>query len=372
VFTPGQTRTLAHLTGLAELGRLAGCLAACSFDPATYFSQNRKLASGGFDTSSALFHFLTYGYDEERNLTCGPLPEGLAGLRALSIPNAEYARRLFRRLFFAQLRHPDSAERLWRGPDAALIECLRAMAGIPYFVFGDSHASHYLRKVWIGARWLGAMPIVCHGASAMGLANPASRSGYGEKILTWARRAANIAEFDVPIFLKFGGIDAEFLWMMRRIRNDTRQFSIVEFDEFARESTARYGEFLDALAGIVGAGVLRVCSTFPSVLADAYWTDAFLDAHRGNPADDRRLADRLQNIEIPPFKTRTQLRGLYNYYLRDVCRTKGLTFVDDFSPFIEASGGTDPCCYLGNGGREYHLDYRAIDDALVGIIRTFV
>ena len=83
------------------------------------------------------------------------------------------------------------------------------------------------------------------------------------------------------------------------------------------------------------------------------------------------LAARLSNIEIPPFAMRTQLRGLYNYYLRDVCRERGLTFVDDYAPFLDGGRGTDPRCYIEQGGREYHLDFRASETALVDLIWRF-
>jgi len=372
MFTASQAEALLKLAGLAELEPLVRAVAGCGFDPAIYLADNSGLTESGYDAGSAAFHFLAYGYGEDRNLICGPLPEGLSAFRQVSIPNRAYAAGLFRTLFFGQLRDPKTADRVWHVIDAGLIECLRAMGGLPYVIFGDSHTNHYLRKASVGERWLAPLPVVCHGASAIALGNPNSRLGYGERILDWARMAAGSGTFNAPIFLKFGGLDAEFRWMWRRLQNGVRQFSLAEYDEFARFSAAGYGAFLDRLSEILGNRVLRVCSVFPSALADAYWAEIFIEAYRATPEEDRDLAARLRDFEIPRFATRTQLRALYNYYLRSMCRQKGLVFVDDFAPFVGRDGSTDPRCYLRHGGRDNHLDRREIDAEMAGIVEHFV
>lgn len=372
MFTASQAEALLKLTGLAELEPLVRAVTGCGFDPAIYLADNSGLAESGYDAGSAAFHFLAYGYGEERNLVCGPLPEGLLAFRQLSIPNRAYAARLFRSLFFGQLNNLKTADRVWHVIDAGLIECLRAMGGLPYVIFGDSHANHYLRRASAGERWLAPLPVVCHGASAIALGNPKSRLGYGEKILHWARIATGSGAFEAPIFLKFGGLDAEFRWMWRRLQNGVRQFSLPEYDEFARLSAAGYGAFLDRLSEILGKRVLRVCSVFPSVLADAHWAEIFIEAYRATPEEDCLLAERLRDFEIPGFATRTQLRALYNYYLRSMSRQKGLVFVDDFSPLVGRDGNTDPRCYRGHGGRNNHLDRREIDAEIVGIVERFI
>jgi hypothetical protein len=108
------------------------------------------------------------------------------------------------------------------------------------------------------------------------------------------------------------------------------------------------------------------------VLGDANWSAVFLTAHRSSPERDRALAGELARTEIPSLSTRTQLRGLYNDYLHDMCRLKSLVFVDDFSPLLDARGNTAERCYAGHGGRDFHVDYRGAQEALVAVIQRFV
>src|SRR5436305_14869830 len=105
---------------------------------------------------------------------------------------------------------------------------------------------------------------------------------HGCEILRWARTTESLPfKFDAPVFLKFGGIDAEFLWVRRRIRKGAYRFSLVELDAFARESVSRYRLFPVALGNIVDPNLLRVCSEFLSALVEARWAARFLAAHRG-------------------------------------------------------------------------------------------
>jgi hypothetical protein len=270
------------------------------------------------------------------------------------------------------MRNPRTADRLWNGIARGHLECVRAMGGIPYVVIGDSHAGHYLRLAWRDGRWLAALPMVCHGGSATDLADEISRFGYGARMLRWARATADLASpLDLPIFLKFGGIDTEFLWIRHRIRNRIYRFSVAEFNDFARESVFRYGCFLDAFASVVDRGQLRICTTFPAVLGDASWHAGFLHAHRVSPERDCSLANELKKIEVPNRSTRTQLRGLYNDYLREMCRAKSLVFVDDFSPLLDANGDTSECCYAGHGGQGFHVDYHGSEQPLLKVIYAY-
>src|SRR5260370_19968155 len=83
----------------------------------------------------------------------------------------------------------------------------------------------------------------------------------GERILQWARAMADLEHsFDLPVFLKFGGMDAEVLWMRMRIRRKVYRFSIAEFSDFACESVCCYGRFLDALAHLMDRRLLMVCA----------------------------------------------------------------------------------------------------------------
>src|SRR5882762_9317889 len=113
---------------------------------------------------------------------------------------------------------------------------------------------------------------------------------------------------NLPVFLKFGGIDAEFLWMRTRIRRGIYRFSVAEFTDFAYESVACYGRFLDALANLMDRRLLRICAAYPAVLDDANWAAGFLSIQRASDQD--HLASKLKKTEIPDRSMRTHLRRL--------------------------------------------------------------
>jgi hypothetical protein len=371
VLNSAQAALLAERTDGLDPDRLIACVRACGFDENAYLANHADLQSAGFDAPQALHHFLAQGYAQNRNVTCGVLPDGLDGIRALAPLSRDYIGGLFRGLFFGQARNPRMADRLWTGIDPRTIECLRAMGGRPYVVIGDSHANHYLRRTSLDERWLAALPMVCIGGTAMWLADENSRTGFGGRVLRWACVAAEPGRrFDLPVFLKFGGIDAEFLWMRMRVRRGAYRFSIAEFDDFARESVFRYGCFLDALTEVMDRGLLRICAAYPAVFDDAHWADGFLGVHR--PADRANLAHELAKTEVPDRSTRTQLRRIYNNYLKYMCRQKSLAFADDFSPFLDPNGDTDERCYTPHQGRDWHMSYAASEERMVEIISASI
>jgi hypothetical protein len=369
VLNSAEAARLAETTAGLDLDRLVACVNACGFDENSYRLNHSDLQSTGSNAPQALFHFLAHGYAENRTFTCGVLPDGLDGIRSLAVFNPNYIVRLFRSLFFAQARNARTPERLWKGIDPGLIECLRAMGGSPYVVIGDSHVSRYLRRTSLGEQWLAALPMVCDGGSAMRLAGENSRMG--KRILRWARGMAEAEPpFDLPIFLKFGGIDAEFLWVRTRIRKGIYRFSVNEFTAFADESVACYGRFLDALTTLMDRRRLRVCAAYPAVLDDANWAAGFLSIQRASDQD--HLASELKKTEIPDRSMRTHLRRLYNEYLVDMCRAKSLIFVDDFSPFIDQDGNTDKLYYAEHDGRDFHMGYDATEERMVEIIHAAI
>ena len=315
----------------------------------------------------ATAHFLEHGYQEGRDPAVGPLPDGLPALAALPFENRVYASTLFRSVFLSQVRHPDTVGRLWAGADRAAIEAIRSMGGRPYFIFGDSHANHYARDTRLGAEWLAGMPIVCLGASAAGLTGIYPPSRFGSAILRWAAASAPL---DVPIFLKFGGIDAEFRWIAHRLRNRIAAFSERQFDDYAKEAVAQYGHFLERLADRLSPAYLRVCAAFPTCLTDRDWIDGYIGANGGSAKDQQTIRTALRDMEIPDFATRTRLRGLYNAHLRALCDATGQIFVDDFTPFLDRTGGTDRQYMPPLGANDFHIDHAAIGPRLEPIIDT--
>jgi hypothetical protein len=345
---------------------LVSRLHACGFSEADYLARHDDLRRAGFDPPAALDHFLRCGHGEDRFIPCGPFPNGLQDLVDAGLSNPHYARGLFRSVCIGQLQHANTAGRLWRGVGARTIAMVREQGGVPYFAIGDSHTAHYFLDTWIGERWLAPLIMVCPGATAGGLANFGAKSQAGLDILRWAQTEAK--HLDVPIILKFGGIDTEFAWIWHMIRNDLRRSSMAAFEPSCRDALARYGRFLDMLTDIAGPRHLWICSVFPAILRDNAWVAGFLRAHALTPDRDKRLADSLARLEIPSLAERTGMRGYFNHGLRALCAVKSVRFIDDFAPFVGAKGVVDARFLGAHGGADHHLDVSASRDILVSIV----
>jgi hypothetical protein len=51
---------------------------------------------------------------------------------------------------------------------------------------------------------------------------------------------------------------------------------------------------------------------------------------------------------------------------------KRLTFVDDFTPFVDRNGDTDELCYAANRGLDFHVGYDASEERMVKIISASI
>ena len=79
-----QAALLAERTDGLDPDRLIACVRACGFDENAYLANHADLQSAGFDAPQALHHFLAQGYAQNRNVTCGVLPD--VGVTASQFP----------------------------------------------------------------------------------------------------------------------------------------------------------------------------------------------------------------------------------------------------------------------------------------------
>ncbi len=352
----GQDGLIRARSGGCDPALLAEWVAGCGFDAASYLDCNEDLRAAGYDVPGALAHFLTHGYDEARQFTAGLVGDGLA---AVTPPDAAYRRRLVRSLYLGQLRHPGSPARLWAGIDPGLPDLLRRQGGLPYVVIGDSHTNHYIQHAIEGETWLAALPLLCRGASARALGWAGSREPFGLRIMRWAASARGL---DVPVFLKFGGIDAEFLWIRARLRAGATDFPQDAYRDYAAEAVRRYGQFIDALGGTIGFGRLMVCAVFPTVLTDDAWAGAFGEAF------GPEMAALAAGVAVPNMRARTLMRAAFNTALRAMCAARGLRFVDDFTPLLDEAGVLDVRFRQGTGAAARHVDHAASASVMSAVI----
>ena len=354
-------------TGARDLVRLVALVGRCGFDAGEYARAN-ELPDLAADPDAAALHFLAHGhvYSEARPLPFGSLPERLEAIPAEVVPNRDYAVQLFRCIFFNQLRHPNTPERLWRGLDARFHRVIRDMGGIPYYVLGDSHVRHYTRAAWRGRRWFAPLPLLIAALAAINLANGSPRRA---KILEWAQKTADRhAGFDVPIFFKIGGVDTEYRWMWMRLNENRPSFSPNEFEQFVRKSIAAYGDFLGVLSEIIDPALFRICSVFPAVITDASWKDDFLRLLTLGPEETDAYRAKLKHTEVPDLVARTAMRALFNAHLKTLRWRMNLRVIDDFSPLLNTYGVLDSHFRPRVG--ESHLDFPATEGPIVRLIRA--
>jgi hypothetical protein len=358
MFSDKQRAQLAALAHPCDVDRLVQAVEACGFDAAAYLAANPDVKA---DPGTATWHFLAHGYCESRHAPGGELFQGLTELLACPVDNRDYLKQLCSALYLAQLRQQKNLKELWSLADPAVIDRIRALGGAPYFIVGDSHSQLYARgNVISDGTWLAPLHLFCPGGSAIGLVNDNSRSLYRKRLLRWAHSAAPIIAGGVPVFLKFGQVDAEFVWAYRRIRDRERAFSMSGYKAFVLESVDAYGRFLRRLRQRIDPAQLRICSIFPPVLSDEAWAKGYVNAHIGRLEGDRdleALSKSVRELEIPGLATRTLMHDLYNGQLKQLCASHGLRYVDDFEPFLGLSGLVDPSYIPYGKGQDHHVDH---------------
>jgi len=349
-----------HAFSKAALERIGVALRECGFDPAAYVAMNDDLALLKMDERQALTHYLNYGIYENR---CGPagfLDGSIKSIAGLRLDDSEMRPYLLNNVIANQARRSVVAEQSWMADVPAVKDALGLANAAPYLVIGDSHSHAY---AFAYARHLGQALLVpmlwlCSGGSAIGLGNERSKKRFGRQILN-SLRPLSADRARVPIFFKFGQVDAEFVWIFKRIRERRQRASMEQFGEFAEESVARYGEFLEKVIALLGTtDSIRVCSIFPPSLSDESWAEGYVNAHIGFLEGDRELADlasAVRELEIPNLWMRTRMHQLYNACLQKKCAQLGILFVDDYSPMISMAGVVRGDLVKPDGGSNHHI-----------------
>jgi hypothetical protein len=345
---------------------LVHCLLACGFDPKEYRKQFRKALSH-LTEDETIRHYLVYGYRTGRRIP-GLLtfPSGLTDLLGLQPDDRTHLTAIAAAL--AQSKIMEEGYDSW---SLTTLDLARfAKRGLfPYLLIGDSHTYAYRRVIAADGLIYFPLLLLCSGSSAMGLGNPNSKSGSGAKVIKWLRE--NDAG-TAPIFLKFGQVDAEFVYTFQRIRDNKTAYSEEDFAEFSESSLGGYGRFLSDLMQEVIPRRIRVCSIFPPALSDASWADGYVNGHIAELegiTDLDALKASLQKLEMPTRFQRSAAHSLYNKGLRAMCDRIGLTFVDDFTPMLGGDGLLFPKFIERSRGTDHHLEWGPTGAVIPDIIR---
>jgi hypothetical protein len=336
--------------------RVAAALVSLGFDGEAYLTEYPTL--GALSVEGCAAHYHGRGRIDRLRATFSlPFGEAVARLDGLDLSTAE------RDL----LRLDLAAAVLWRtdiwGRDAERTADLLAPSPAyrPLAVISDSHGMLYLSEdVLLGGRLL-PVPLLCTGASARGLGNPASRVQAGAlmraHLKTVERQLGEDRLGEALVLLKFGQVDLEFVYDYRRVRDGRRAFDLADAEAFARDSARRYAAFVRDLASETPLKLV-VTAALPPALNDAALREGYMNAHiveMHAEIGPEALRDELQKLEMPDWRVRTDLARTYNRELAAACAEYGLIFFDDFTPLIGPDGLIDPELLIWHGGTDHHL-----------------
>lgn len=342
---------------------LIGIVAALGFSAGEYLRSNPDLADAGLDEAGATFHYLSCGAPAEQrrfDVSAGAGDRSwIAALEVFPLDSAA-SRMLLVNLMLNRIWSDRSPLDARQGVGRDFLAACRLKGIRPVLMIGDSHCQAYLVPQEIGGIVHIPLPMVCHGGSAAGLANPDSRSGFGASITRFFDvHGGLIKDFEVPCFFKFGQVDAEFVWIFRRAQRDETRWSMAEFEAFAGNAVSRYMEFLERLS-MAHALVeqVRVLSIFPPTLSDASWHKGYVNARIGRLESDMAedvLSARVRRLSIPTQRERTRLHALWNALVMTECARRGLLYVDDFQMLLDQRGLVRSAFVAGHDGADHHL-----------------
>lgn len=240
-----------------------------------------------------------------------------------------------------------------------LLADAHAHGAVPLAVVGDSHSTHLVRRSLRDGRWLLPLHLLCTGASARGLANPAALAGAGSRARAFLADAPAM-----PVVFMFGQVDVEFVHAFKRLEAGAAPFDDAGFEAFADETVARYVGFLAEATPDRLKPQARIATIFPPALSDAAWRQGYVNAHIAHlhgPADMAGLGA----LEIPSLQHRTRLHARFNAKLARAARAAGFGVLDVFEPLLGTDGALKRSL-LGRGrGANHHLGYAASRGALV-------
>ena len=358
---------LVHDCAPAPPAAFVDALLRTGFSPEAYRDAYGDLRARDMNATEATAHYLRHGLREGRHAPFTLDPVGLLALARLPLDNAELRSRLMRGLWarlMPDLEPPFGATIARRWP------VIRSIAGArPFFLAGDSHSTGSAIAEWRAAGCILPVHMLCHGASAHGLLNPDSRSGYGETLRDAVRIIDDLPRsYQSPFLFQFGQVDIEFVHHFHRVRDGLLRLDLDADRVFCAETVQRYVQFLTGLFDRDRRCSVFLLSAFPPALSDEAWRLGRINldlVQRESEMSADDLTAGLRTLEFADLRQRTAIHAHFNALLQAASRKAGFQFVDVFTPFLGADGLLDPQYLLPEaGGFEHHLDMRRTREKL--------
>lgn len=301
----------------------------------------------------ALEHFVRFGYRKGRH---APLRISMVAMQALRVTqwHEEWQAEIARRATRAALWTVDPT-----GNDfAKLLDLLSpAPDHLPTIMIGDSHSAFLTQAPAMLAAGIFPVPILCSGGSARGLQNANSRSQYGPHILDLLARLSSTT-LRPPIVFKFGQVDLEFLFDLKRIRDSVTAYTHTAMRQFIDDSIERYAAFLAECSRIYH-GTMIVMANFPPTLGDKILRAGYVNAHIAflNDEDDvEQLRAALIALDHPDLAERTAMTRYWNRRLAEACDMLGLACLEEFDGLLGKDGLIHPDFAVP---QDHHLQLRS-------------
>lgn len=214
---------------------------------------------------------------------------------------------------------------------------------IPGLMIGDSHVAFLTHVAPMMAAGILPAPILCNGASARGLGNPDSSANYGGLILQRLDELGSML-LHRPVLFKFGQVDIEFVFDMKRIRHGQKAYDPAAARAFIEQTVQRYAAFLDICRSRCRARIM-VVSAFPPTLGDAVVQSGYVNAHiafMNGEADPAAFRRDLASLDYPDLLERTALARYFNALLGESCKRLAMPFIEEFDALLGPDGTAHP------------------------------
>ncbi len=307
------------------------------FDTAAYIQHYGDLA--GMTPEAALDHFVRHGFDEGRH---APLALSVTAIQALRQTRwtdgwqAELARRATQAALSAIPANGTDLERLG--------DLLAASPDhLPAIMIGDSHSAFLNQVPAMLSAGILPVPILCLGGSARGLQNANSRAQYGAHVRDRLARLGKAAQ-DRPVVFKFGQVDVEFLFDLKRVHDAATDYAPAAMRGFIDDSVERYVTYLMECRAVC-QGRMVVMGNFPPTLGDETIRAGYVNAHIAfiNREDDvEQLRAALAALDHPNLAERTAMARYWNLRLAENCERIGLSYLEEFDGLLGDDGMVHP------------------------------
>jgi len=348
-------------------------LLRAGFSPGGYRDRYADLRALDWGPAEATLHYLSHGLAERRTAGAAVDASGLLALADLPLGDTGFRARLLGGLALDLFEGaaPPYAPLLRERWD--LVRALAQRGARAFVVAGDSHSGHFRVTDAREGAWLLPVPLLCTGGSAAGLANGASRSGYGAMLKeAFATLAGLPGGGEVPVLVQFGQVDIEFVHHFRRVRDGAVMLDLAAYRAFCAETVTRYGGYLAGAFPPRRRSRVFLVSVFPPVLSETAWREGYVNEDISRREGEEALAALsagIRRLHVANLRQRTAIHLHFNALLQAEAARLGFGFVDAASPFLGEDGLADPSYSPPEAaGREHHLDSRRTHGAASALL----